>query len=119
MSMPVHKYRPFPPVELPDRRWPSCTLDRAPRWCSVDLRDGNQALVDPMDPARKRALFDVLVRMGFREIEVGFPLEATRLARRLADEQPEADVVLEYTPESFTGTELDFAVEICEAVMAA
>lgn len=70
--MPAHKYRPFPPVALPDRRWPSKVIDRAPSWCSVDLRDGNQALVDPMGPERKRALFDELVRMGFSEIEVGF-----------------------------------------------
>ncbi|BDG07898.1 2-isopropylmalate synthase [Anaeromyxobacter paludicola] len=194
--MPVRKYRPFPPVHLPDRRWPSEVLARAPRWCSVDLRDGNQALVDPMGPDRKRALFETLVAAGFQEIEVGFPaasrpeldfvrelieerripehvtiqvltqareplvrrtfeairgarravvhlynstselqrrvvfgkdragvlaiaVEATRLARELAAGMPETEVTLEYTPESFTGTELDFAVEICAAVMDA
>ncbi len=71
--MPAHKYRPFAPIQLPDRRWPSCALERAPAWCSVDLRDGNQALVHPMEPERKRLLFGELVRIGFREIEVGFP----------------------------------------------
>ncbi len=194
--MPVHKYRPFPPVGLPDRRWPSAVLRRAPRWCSVDLRDGNQALLDPMGPDRKRALFEKLVEVGFQEIEVGFPsasgperdfvralieedripagvtvqvltqsreplirrtfeslrgarravvhlynstselqrrvvfgkdragiveiaLEGTRLARALADAMPETEIGFEYTPESFTGTELDFAVEICAAVLDA
>ncbi|GAO03141.1 2-isopropylmalate synthase [Anaeromyxobacter sp. PSR-1] len=193
--MPAHKYRPFPQVALPDRRWPSRRIERAPRWCSVDLRDGNQALEDPMGPDRKRLLFDALVRAGFREIEVGFPsasrperefvrelvergipegvtiqvltqarehlvratfdairgapravvhlynstselqrrvvfgkdragirqiaVDGTRLARQLAEELPETEVVLEYTPESFTGTELDFAADVCEAVMDA
>ncbi len=69
----IHRYRPFPPVDLPDRQWPSRTIDRAPLWCSVDLRDGNQALVEPMGPDRKRRMFALLVRMGFKEIEVGFP----------------------------------------------
>ncbi|MBD5655513.1 MAG: 2-isopropylmalate synthase, partial [Candidatus Eremiobacteraeota bacterium] len=72
-AMPIHKYKPFPPIVLPDRRWPAQTIDRAPRWCSVDLRDGNQALVEPMGPQRKRRMFDLLVRLGFKEIEVGFP----------------------------------------------
>jgi 2-isopropylmalate synthase len=67
------RYRPFPRIDLADRRWPSNAIERAPRWCSVDLRDGNQALVEPMDAARKRRFFDLLVRMGFKEIEVGFP----------------------------------------------
>jgi 2-isopropylmalate synthase len=67
------RYRPFPTIPLPDRRWPSRTIDRAPLWCSVDLRDGNQALVEPMGPDRKRRMFELLVRMGFKEIEVGFP----------------------------------------------
>src|SRR5499433_2017643 len=71
--MPIHRYRPFPPVALPDRRWPAATITRAPRWLSTDLRDGNQALIDPMSPTRKRAMFDLLVRMGYKEIEVGFP----------------------------------------------
>ncbi|HZZ82925.1 MAG TPA: 2-isopropylmalate synthase [Anaeromyxobacteraceae bacterium] len=192
--MPVHKYRPFPPVSLPERRWPAAVLRRAPAWCSVDLRDGNQALADPMGPERKRALFETLVATGFKEIEVGFPaasqpeldfvreliegdsvpadvtiqvltqareplirrtfdairgarravvhlynstselqrrvvfgkdragvvaiaLEGTRLARELAAAMPETEITFEYTPESFTGTELDFAVEICAAVM--
>src|SRR5687768_464440 len=71
--MPFDKYRPFVPVELRDRTWPDKKLAKAPRWCSVDLRDGNQALIDPMDPERKRRMFEALVRMGFKEIEVGFP----------------------------------------------
>lgn len=193
-TMPVHKYKPFQPIHLPDRRWPSRAIERAPRWCSVDLRDGNQALVEPMGPERKLRMWNELLRMGFKEIEVGFPsasqpdfdfvrriideglipddvviqvltqaraeliertFEAIRGARRavvhlynststlqrrvvfgldragivdiavrgatlvreLAARMPETEVVLEYSPESFTGTELDFAKEICEAVM--
>ena len=72
-SMPIHKYRPFPTIDLPDRRWPTQVIDRAPLWCSVDLRDGNQALVEPMGPDRKRRMFELLVKLGFKEIEVGFP----------------------------------------------
>src|SRR5882757_519425 len=72
-GMPLGKYRPFPPVELPDRRWPSRRMEEAPRWLSTDLRDGNQALIDPMTPVRKHRMFDLLVRMGYKEIEVGFP----------------------------------------------
>jgi 2-isopropylmalate synthase len=193
-GMPIHKYRQFPPVQLPDRTWPSRIIDKAPQWCSVDLRDGNQALVEPMGPDRKRRMFDLLVRLGFKEIEVGFPAasdtdyafvreiieqdlipddvtiqvltqsrpeliektyEAIRGAKRaivhlynstselqrrvvfgldkegiidiavrgarqigeLAATMPETDIVYQYSPESFTGTELDFAVEITEAVM--
>jgi 2-isopropylmalate synthase len=192
--MPFHRYRPFPAVPLPDRQWPSRTLDRAPIWCSVDLRDGNQALVEPMGSERKHLLFDELLRAGFKEIEVGFPsasqtefdfvreliegeripddvtiqvlvqarrdliertFEALRGARRAlvhlynstselqrrvvfrqdrggiveiarrgatwvregAQRLRETDISFQYSPESFTGTELDFAVEICEAVM--
>ncbi|WP_437707436.1 2-isopropylmalate synthase [Sorangium sp. So ce448] len=193
-TMPVHKYKPFQPIHLPDRRWPSRVIERAPRWCSVDLRDGNQALVEPMGLERKLRMWHELVRMGFKEIEVGFPsasqpdfdfvrwiidqglipddvtiqvltqaraeliertFEAIRGARRaivhlynststlqrrvvfgldragiteiavrgarlvkeLAARSPGTEVALEYSPESFTGTELDFAKEICEAVM--
>src|SRR5213082_4328397 len=74
-KMPFEKYKPFLPLplDLPDRRWPSVHIDKAPLWCSVDLRDGNQALIDPMDPARKRRMFEAVVAMGFKEIEVGFP----------------------------------------------
>jgi 2-isopropylmalate synthase len=192
--MPFARYRPFPAIPLPDRRWPDRVITRAPRWCSVDLRDGNQALIDPMDPARKRRMFDLLVQCGFKEIEVGFPsasqpdfdfvrqlieedlipedviiqvltqarpeliertfeslrgapravvhlynststlqrrvvfgldragivdiaVRGARLCRELAQTIPECDVHYQYSPESFTGTELDFAVEICEAVM--
>src|SRR5579883_2386358 len=192
--MPIHKYRPFAPINLPDRQWPARVIERAPVWCSVDLRDGNQALVEPMGPDRKRRMFDLLVRLGFKEIEVGFPaasetdfafvrelverdlvpedvtiqvltqarpelitrtfesvrgarrvimhlynststlqrrvvfgldkagivdiaVNGARLIRDLAEAMPESDIVYQYSPESFTGTELDFAVEICEAVM--
>src|SRR5467141_590059 len=192
--MPIHKYRAFPAIDLPDRRWPTRAIDRAPQWCSVDLRDGNQALVEPMGPDRKRRMFDLLVKLGFTEIEVGFPsasetdfafvrelvdhrlvpddvtiqvltqarpeliersfeairgarraimhlynststlqrrvvfgldkpgivdiaVSAARLIRDLAATMPETEVICQYSPESFTGTELDFAIEICEAVM--
>jgi len=73
LSRPEQKYRAFAPVQLADRRWPDAVLTRPPLWCSVDLRDGNQALIEPMDPARKLRLFEILVRIGFKEIEVGFP----------------------------------------------
>jgi len=72
-GMPCHRYTPFKPVDLPDRSWPGKTITKAPRWLSTDLRDGNQALIDPMSPTRKRAMFDLLVNMGYKEIEVGFP----------------------------------------------
>ena len=68
LKNPASKYRPFAPVRLTDRTWPDTVLSRPPIWCSVDLRDGNQALVDPMDPERKRRMFDALVQMGFKEI---------------------------------------------------
>jgi 2-isopropylmalate synthase len=71
--MPFDKYKPFVPIVLEDRTWPNVTIDAAPTWCSVDLRDGNQALIDPMDPARKLRMFTELVKMGFKEIEIGFP----------------------------------------------
>src|SRR6266699_6882729 len=73
LKNPSKKYRAFPPVDLPDRRWPSRTLSHAPRWCSVDLRDGNQALAVPMNVSQKLELFQTLVKIGFKEIEVGFP----------------------------------------------
>ncbi len=72
-GMPVERYRAYPPVDLPDRTWPHATITEAPRWLSTDLRDGNQALIDPMSPARKMKMFELLVRMGYKEIEVGFP----------------------------------------------
>src|SRR5207245_9437038 len=71
--MPIHKYRAFPAITLPDRRWPMHVIDRAPQWCSVDLRDGNQALVEPMGPDRKRRMFELLVKLGFKKIEVCMP----------------------------------------------
>jgi len=73
LDQPASKYRPFAPVRLADRTWPDAQITRPPQWCSVDLRDGNQALIEPMDPARKLRLFDTLVRIGFKQIEVGFP----------------------------------------------
>ncbi len=192
--MSTKKYTPFAAVDLPDRQWPSRTITRPPVWCSVDLRDGNQALIEPMGSDRKRRMFETLVTMGFKEIEVGFPaasetdyafirelIEADRIpadvtiqvltqsrpelitrtfealdgARRvivhlynstselqrrvvfgldragvtgiavegakqiaeMAAARPDTDWVFQYSPESFTGTELDYAVEICEAVM--
>ncbi|MGH3265128.1 MAG: 2-isopropylmalate synthase, partial [Trebonia sp.] len=72
-GMPYHRYRPAPAVDLPDRQWPTNRMTGAPRWLSTDLRDGNQALIDPMNAARKNAMFDLLVRLGYKEIEVGFP----------------------------------------------
>jgi 2-isopropylmalate synthase len=191
--MPFEKYQPTVPVELGDRTWPDNRLTAAPRWCAVDLRDGNQALIDPMDPARKLKMFQTLVGMGYKEIEVGFPsasqpdfdfvrqlveedlvpddvtiqvltqcrddliartyesitgahhaivhfynststlqrrvvfgldkagiteiaVNAAKLCRKLEETVPGTDVRYEYSPESFTGTELDYAVEICEAV---
>ena len=191
--MAFGRYSPFTPIDLPDRTWPTRTIDTAPRWCSVDLRDGNQALIDPMSPARKRAMFDLLVAMGYKEIEVGFPsasqtdfdfvrqlitedlvpddvviqvltqardpliertyesirgakqaivhlynststlqrrvvfglpregivdiaVQGARLCLKLADTLPGTDVLFEYSPESYTGTELDFAVQVCDAV---
>jgi 2-isopropylmalate synthase len=194
--MPIHKYRAFPPIDLPDRRWPSRIIDKAPIWCSVDLRDGNQALIEPMGGDRKRRMFALLLNMGFKEIEVGFPsasqtdfdfvreiveqgaipgdvtiqvltqarddlirrtfdairgarraivhvynststlqrrvvfgldkpgiaaiaVNGVKLIRELVPTVPETEVVLQYSPESFTGTELDYAVEICEAVIDA
>ncbi len=194
--MPIHKYRAFTPIDLPDRTWPNRTITKAPLWCSVDLRDGNQALIEPMDGARKLRMFQTLVAMGFKEIEVGFPaasqtdfdfvrklieenlipedvtiqvltqarapliersfesvagaknaimhlynststlqrrvvfdldragivdiaVQGTRLCRKLADAAAGTNLRFQYSPESFTGTELDFAKEICEAVMDA
>jgi 2-isopropylmalate synthase len=195
-TMPFGKYRPFRPLPsgLPDRSWPDRRIERAPLWCSVDLRDGNQALIDPMDPGRKLQLWNVLVGMGFKEIEVGFPaasqpdyefirqlieqglipddvtiqvltqcrpeliertyaalagvprvivhfynstsacqrrvvfreekpgitkiaVEAARLCKRLEGTLPATAVRYEYSPESFTGTEPDYAIDICAAVM--
>ncbi|MDA8099495.1 MAG: 2-isopropylmalate synthase [Nitrospiraceae bacterium] len=192
-TMPYHKYTPYKPVDLPDRRWPSRTITQAPAWCSVDLRDGNQALAIPMSVAEKLEMFSMLVAMGFKEIEVGFPsasqveydfvrmligqdlvppdvtiqvltqareqlidctIESLRGAKRavihmynstselqrrvvfrmdregikriavdgakrIAQEAKKlagAHIVYEYTPESFTGTEMDFSLEVCEAV---
>ena len=198
-GMPVGKYLPFDQqisVELPDRAWPAKRMTQAPRWCAVDLRDGNQALIDPMSPERKMRMFDLLVRMGYKEIEVGFPsasqidydfvrlliegghipddvtiqvltqardhliertydsirgakqaivhlynstsvlqrrvvfgldqdgivdvaLEGARLCRKLEETIPETAVYYEYSPESYTGTELEYAVRICNEMVEA
>ena len=72
-AMPIERYAPFIPIDLTDRTWPTKRMTRAPKWASVDLRDGNQALIDPMDTPRKLAMFNLLVKMGYKEIEVGFP----------------------------------------------
>ena len=194
--MPFDKYRPYEPVDLPDRSWPSRAITAAPIWCAVDLRDGNQALIDPMDPARKRRMFEALVQLGMKEIEVGFPaasnpdfdfvrllieedlvpedvtiqvlvqcrpeliertyeslrgarnvivhfynstsvcqrrvvfgldkdgitkiaVDAARLCRELEGTLPGTSVRYEYSPESFTGTEIDYAVDICSSVLEA
>ena len=196
-GMPVHKYVPFHEqivVDLPDRTWPSKRITEAPRWCAVDLRDGNQALIDPMSPERKLKMFKLLVEMGYKEIEVGFPsasqtdfdfvriliedghipadvtiqvltqardsliertyeslkgakkaivhfynstsvlqrrvvfnqdkqgimdiaLAGARKCRSMESLIPETDVYYEYSPESYTGTELEYAVEVCNAVI--
>src|SRR5437879_9248064 len=93
---PSEKYRPFPPVQINDRQWPARTLTRAPRWCSVDLRDGNQALAIPMNGSQKRELFQALVKSGFKEIEVGFPSASNTeftFNRRLIEEKRAPDDV--------------------------
>jgi 2-isopropylmalate synthase len=193
-KMAFDKYKAFVPVVLHDRTWPNRVIDKAPLWCSVDLRDGNQALIDPMDPERKRRMFIALVNMGFKEIEVGFPsasqpdfdfvrmlvqddlipddvtiqvlvqsradliertyeclqgvpraivhfynstnplqrrvvfglekngivdiaVNAAKLCKKLEETIPTTQIRYEYSPESFTLTEPDFAIEVCEAVM--
>ncbi|MFC4331810.1 2-isopropylmalate synthase [Streptomyces andamanensis] len=196
-SMPVRKYGQYEQVDIPDRTWPEQRITAAPRWLSTDLRDGNQALIDPMSPARKRAMFDLLVKLGYKEIEVGFPasgqtdfdfvrsiieeegaipddvtisvltqaredliertveslkgarratvhlynatapvfrrvvfrgsrddikqiaVDGTRLVMEYAEKLlgPETEFGYQYSPEIFTDTELDFALEVCEAVM--
>ncbi|WP_039793994.1 2-isopropylmalate synthase [Amycolatopsis alba] len=196
-SMPVHRYRPWydlvEDIALPDRTWPDKRIDTAPLWCAVDLRDGNQALIDPMSPARKRKFFDLLVRMGYKEIEVGFPAASqtdfdfvreiidegaipddvsiqvltqcrpeliertfkalegapraivhiynstsilqrrvvfreerigiTKIASQAAElvvdyaaKQPDTDFRFQYSPESYTGTELSYALEVCNTI---
>ncbi|MEU9186166.1 2-isopropylmalate synthase [Streptomyces sp. NPDC048484] len=196
-SMPIHRYHPYDQVDISDRTWPDNRITTAPRWLSTDLRDGNQALIDPMSPARKREMFDLLVSMGYKEIEVGFPasgqtdfdfvrsiieedgaipddvtisvltqaredliertveslkgakratvhlynatapvfrrvvfrgskddikqiaVDGTRLVVEYAEKLlgPETVFGYQYSPEIFTDTELDFALEVCEAVM--
>ena len=192
-GMPFQRYRPFTPVRLTDRTWPDKVITKAPRWCAVDLRDGNQALIDPMDPHRKLKMFELLVRMGYKEIEVGFPaasqtdydfirkiieedripddvviqvltqarpeliertfesvrgarqaivhlynststlqrrvvfgqdrdgitaiaVEGAKLCAKLAEDMGDTEIYFQYSPESFTGTELEYAVEVCNAV---
>jgi 2-isopropylmalate synthase len=194
LKNPATKYRPASGIALSDRKWPSRTIDKAPVWCSVDLRDGNQALIEPMDSARKNRMFSALVAIGFKEIEVGFPsasqidfdfcrelieenriprdvtiqvlvqaredlmrrtfesikgvhraivhlynstsvvqrrvvfgldkkgiqeiaVNGAKLVKQYAAEYPETEWVFQYSPESFTGTEVDYATEVCEAVL--
>jgi len=196
-AMPTHRYKPFHEqitVDLPDRTWPTKRITKAPRWCAVDLRDGNQALIDPMSPERKLKMFQLLVRMGYKEIEVGFPsasqtdfdfvrvlieenhipedvtiqvltqardhliertyeslkgaksvivhfynstsvlqrkvvfnqdkdgikkiaLDAAKKCKSLEHLLPGTKIYYEYSPESYTGTELEYAVEVCNAVI--
>jgi len=193
-KMSFEKYRPYPAVELPDRRWPSAKITSAPRWLSVDLRDGNQAIIVPMGVEEKKEMFGLLVRTGFREIEIGFPsasrtehefvrklidnklipddvtvqvltqarrhliektfesligvrsaivhlynstselqrrvvfkmdrreildlaVKGAEMVRKGAEKLPGSNIIYQYSPESFTGTENDFALEVCEAVM--
>src|SRR5690606_17615255 len=105
--MPVHKYRPFHEqltVDLPDRTWPNRRMEKAPRWCAVDLRDGNQALIEPMNAERKLRMFELLVDMGYKEIEVGFPSASQTdydFVRKLIDEDriPD-DVVIQVLTQS-------------------
>lgn len=188
------KYKPFPKIDLPDRRWPNRTIQQAPIWCSVDLRDGNQALANPMTIDQKTEMFELLVKMGFKEIEVGFPsasdtefqftrrlidqglipedvaiqvlcqarehliqrnfealqgakkvifhlynstsplqrrvtfnlnkqqikqiaIDGTRMIRERVSMLPHTDFTLQYSPESFSDTEVDYALEVCEAVL--
>ncbi|MEV6971323.1 2-isopropylmalate synthase [Hamadaea sp. NPDC051192] len=199
-GMPFERYQPFHEqiaVDLPDRQWPARRVERAPRWCAVDLRDGNQALIDPMSPERKRRMFELLVRMGYKEIEVGFPaasqtdfdfvrqlieqqlipedvtiqvlvqcrehlidrtfealrgakraivhfynstsivqrkvvfgldragitaiaVDGARMCQKYAEiHTPDTEIYYEYSPESYTGTEQDYALEICSAVIEA
>lgn len=197
-KMPIHRYRPYHEqlrVELPDRTWPAKRITQAPRWCAVDLRDGNQALIDPMSPERKRKMFDLLVQMGYKEIEVGFPSASQTdfdFVRQLIEQDaipedvtiqvltqsrehlikrtyesirgakqaivhlynstsilqrdvvfgldregikkiatdgaklclqaekmcPGTNIFYEYSPESYTGTELEYALEVCDAITA-
>ena len=97
--MPVGRCRPFPTIQLPDRQWPNRTLEKAPQWCSVDLRDGNQALAQPMNVAQKLEMFEALVRCGFKEIEVGFPAASNTefefVRRLIEDERIPADVTIQ------------------------
>ena len=192
-GMPFQRYTPFTPINLTDRTWPNSAIKQAPRWCAVDLRDGNQALIDPMTPDRKRRMFELLVKMGYKEIEVGFPsasqldfdfvrmlieenlipddvviqvltqarehliertfeaiegakqavvhlynststlqrrvvfgqdkdgikdiaVNGARLCQKFAEQIDDTEIFFEYSPESFTGTELDYAIEVCNAV---
>ena len=96
-AMPVHRYSSFIPVDLKDRTWPTKQMTKAPQWCSVDLRDGNQALIDPMDTPRKLAMFKLLVKMGYKEIEVGFPSASQTdfdFVRKIIDEDMIPDDVV-------------------------
>src|SRR5438445_7368039 len=118
-SMPIQKYPPFPPINLPDRHWPARVIDQAPQWCSVDLRDGNQALVEPMGPERKRRMFDMLVKLGFKEIEVGFPAASETdfaFCRELVEENLVPDDV---TIQVLTQARAELIERSCESIRGA
>jgi len=106
---PSAKYRPFPPIALPDRQWPSRVLSEAPVWCSVDLRDGNQALIEPMDAERKMRLYRLLVGLGYKEIEIGFPAASQTdfdFVRKLVEENLIPDDVMVQVLTKIHGAEL-------------
>src|ERR1700758_129036 len=112
MPMPHRKYKPYPTVDLPDRTWPDRVVDRAPIWCSTDLRDGNQSLVKPMDAARKQRMFDLLVTLGIKEIEVGFPSASKTdfdFVRRLVEDDliPADTTIAVLTPGHRASLQLD------------
>ena len=118
--MPIHKYRPYDQVDIPDRTWPDNRITVAPRWLSTDLRDGNQALIDPMSPARKREMFDLLVKMGYKEIEVGFPASGRdRLRLRALDHRGEGAIPDDVTISVLTQAREDLIERTVESLIGA
>ena len=118
-AMPFHKYKPFKPIPLPDRTWPDQVISKAPRWCSVDLRDGNQALIQPMTPNEKQKMYDLLVDIGFKEIEVGFPAASQTdfdFVRKIIDEDRIPDGV---TIQVLCQARKELIERTCEAVAGA
>src|ERR1700734_3202374 len=112
LKNPATKYHSFKPINLTDRSWPSRTITHPPIWMSTDLRDGNQALFEPMNAQRKMRMFKTLVQIGVKQLAVN----AARTMKRLVDATPETAFTLQYSPEVFSGTELEFAKEVCDAV---